>query len=186
MPMCVFIAELVLPHSEDVRSVQTRLVWDQRGLVCLPVLPTEQVSHLYRFFPFFLFQICCTQYILWPSDDTSKGHWLIQILSSGHRTCLVKTIPTKGVQILFPTSSIGRTGFWAFTEKDYIRVLITTFQMTQNWYFPHSPLLLESQKKTLGGKCDTIGNSLNFAITYGDAVLQSAQEGIEKTWLLFF
>lgn len=113
----------------------------------------------------------------------SKGHWLIQILSSGHRTHLMKTITTKGVRIVFTTLSIGRTGFWAFTEKVYIRVLITTFQIT-NWYFLRSLLLLESEKQASGGKCDTIGNSLNFAITYGDAVLQSADRG--RDWIGMF
>lgn len=88
----------------------------------------------------------------------------------------MKTIPRKGVQILFPTSSIGGTGFRASTEKDYIIVLIATFQITKQYFLP-SPLL--SQKQTSGGKCNTIGNSLNSALTYGDAVLQSAEEGFE-------
>lgn len=90
----------------------------------------------------------------------------------------MKTIPRKGVHILFPTSSIGGTGFRASTEKDYIIVLIATFQITKRYFLP-SPLLLESQKQTSGGKCNTIGNSLNSALTYGDAVLQSAEEGFE-------
>lgn len=60
----LFVAELVLPHPEDVRGVQAGLVRDQRGLVCLPLLPTEQVSHLHPslHIVFFLFNpICCIQ-----------------------------------------------------------------------------------------------------------------------------
>lgn len=77
-----------------------------------------------------------------------------------------------------PTSSIGRTGCRASSEKDYIRVLIATFQITKGYFLP-SPLLLGSQKQASGGKCNTIGNSLNSALTCTDVVLQSAEEGFE-------
>lgn len=36
--------EFVFPYPEDDRGVQARLVWDQRGLVRLPVFPTKRVN----------------------------------------------------------------------------------------------------------------------------------------------
>lgn len=75
-------------------------------------------------------------------------------------------------------STTTRTGCWASPGKDYARVLIATFQITKG-YFLHSALLLEIQKQALGGKCDTIGNSFNSALTCSDVVLQSVEEGFE-------
>lgn len=40
----LFPPEFVFPYPEDDGGVQARLVWKQRGVVRLPVLPTEQVS----------------------------------------------------------------------------------------------------------------------------------------------
>lgn len=40
---CVPPPESVFPYPEDDGGVQARVVWDQRGLVCLPLLSSEQV-----------------------------------------------------------------------------------------------------------------------------------------------
>jgi len=111
-------------------------------MVCLPVLPTEQVSHFYASNPFFSFSLLIKSVVYRASSDcpcqnciAAKGGLFcsrrlqpsIQTLWAGHRIRFIKTISRMGGRIPLFTSSIGKAGCRAATEKDYIRVLITSW-----------------------------------------------------------
>lgn len=173
----------MLPHPEDVRSVQTRLVRNQRGLVCFPVLATEQVS-VYYLLLYFLVLLFIT---VLPSAFRA-GVIVCLIMCSfkmcaismlaGHRVYFTKTISRMGGKVLFCSSSVGRTGCQASTERDYIKSIDRHLVNNEGIFSVFSSPVKE-QQTCLRGKFNTIGNSLNLALPCSDVVLQSKEERFE-------
>lgn len=88
----------------------------------------------------------------------------------------METIPRKGVSDSVPHLINRKDRFPSF-HREGLHYSIDCHLPNNKVIFSTLSLLLENLKQTSGGKYNTIGNSLNSALTYGDAV--SAEEGFE-------